>query len=457
MESNFRLSSINEKMNELVSLASIGIEPINELLLEDTFIPKEGLLWDYKEQISSEALAVAKTVLQIVSFYNACGGYLIYGVKEISKDKEFIPIEVDFSEFKPAQIRDKIKNYTGSTIDFTFSEVVISFKNHEHTVGLIHIPKRPRNIPPVAFIKNGPEKKRNSLLFEADQTYFRYLDECLPATKPIHWQTLFSEREYNPLHGIDPLPVNDEKPLQVISHDLPDRNLICSNFIGRTEALSKLWEWLADDLEYTKILSGDGGKGKTSIAYEFCRSFIQSPPQGYERVVWLSVKQKQFSGFNNEFYDLNESDFIDSLTFLQCLGENCAESVSEYESLSPKQIKRSLSSVLTVFPSLYVVDDIDSLEEDEQRKVVDCCRQLGSDNVRFLITTRKKFGYSSDLCVDIEGLPLSEFDYYIDSLIERYSLNKINSKEKESLHKASDGSPLLSASILRLYKQGIPL
>ncbi|EHD2282142.1 ATP-binding protein [Vibrio vulnificus] len=457
MESTFRLSDINAKILECLSASSIGLEPIKALMLEDTFVPKEGLLWDYKEQISADAQALAKTVLQIVSFYNICGGYLIYGIKETIKDKEFIPVEVDLSKIKPAQIRDKIKYYTNEYIDFTFGDITISFKGREHTLGIIHIPKRPRAKNPVAFIKNGPEKKNNTLLFEIDQTYFRHLDECLPATKPSDWQTLFSEREFHPIYGMNATLSIDDKPIQLITHDLPDKNLICSNFIGRTEALSKLWEWLADDLEYTKILSGDGGKGKTSIAYEFCRTFVRSAPQGYERIVWLSVKQKQFSGINNEFYDLNESDFTDSISFLKCLGEHCAQEVTEYETLSIKQIKRNLSSVLDIFPTLYVVDDIDSLEEDEQRKVVDYCRQLGSEHVRFLITTRKKFGYSSDLCVDIDGLPLPDFSSYIDSLVEKYSLKNINAKDKTSLHVASDGSPLLSASILRLFKLGIPL
>ncbi|HGF4928779.1 TPA: RNA-binding domain-containing protein [Vibrio parahaemolyticus] len=456
MEASYRLSNINEKIYECLSAASVGVEPLNELIVGNTFVPKEGLLWDYKELISSEAIALAKTVLQIVSFYNTCGGYLIYGVKETVKDKEFVPVEVDFSQLNPAQIRDKIKYYTGTSIDFTFRDVVISLNAEEHTLGLIHIPKRPLSANPVSFIKNGPNKK-NKPLFKIDQTYFRQLDECLPATKPSDWQTLFSDREFHPIYGMNPSENNDEKPLKIITHDLPDKNLICSNFIGRNESLSKLWEWLADDLEYTKILSGDGGKGKTSIAYEFCRTFVKSAPLGYERVVWLSVKQKQFSGIHNEFYDLSESDFTDSISFLKCLGENCAQDVIEYESLSLKQIKRDLSTALEIFPTLYVVDDIDSLDEDEQRKVVDSCRQLGSDNVRFLITTRKKFGYSSDLCIDVEGLPLSDFDSYVDSLIEKYSLSSINSKDKKSLHTASDGSPLLSASILRLFRLGIPL
>jgi len=449
MNSDFDLTEVNRVVYSCISRGCVGAEPLEALILDDSFIPKENWLWDYKEAINTDALGLAKTVLQIVSFYNTCGGYLFYGVKELEKDKVFVPVSIDLSQVDLAQLRNKIKHFTGQSIDITFKDVTYLLKSEEHKAGVIYIPKRDKYSNPVSFIKNGPEKKPGKPLFSPDETYLRSLDECVKATTTNDWQTLFSAREFAAPYGSDN---NFDKSNHLkITHNLPDRNLICSNFVGREKILSSLWEWLSDDMEYTKILSGDGGKGKTSIAYQFCRSFIQSPPVNYERVVWVSAKEKQFSGINNEYFELQESDFNNSESFLNILIENCALDASEYEDVSTKQIKRDLKEALPLFPSIYVVDDIDSLEEGEQRRVVDACRQLGSINNRYLITTRKKLAYSSDICLDVPGFPLQDFTMYISSLIDKYNLKEIKGKEIENLHNTCDGSPLLAASILRLY------
>jgi hypothetical protein len=455
MEQGYELTKINSEIYSCLNRACINSEPILALLVDNEFVSKEGLLWDYKSSFSDDAVAIAKTVMQIVSFHNTCGGYLVYGVSETIKDKEFVPVNIDLSSFDPAKLRNKITEYTDSSIDVTFGEVEYFISGEKYIAGLLHIPKRNGDVNPISFLKNGPIKSSNKPLFNKNTTYFRNQDQCLQALKHSDWQTLYSSRDFSPNYGAGKIKNTTKK--NMISHNLPSKSLICSNFIGREMSLTSLWEWLSDEFEQTKILSGDGGKGKTSIAYEFCRTFVLSPPAGYERVVWLSVKERQFSGLGNEYFDLSESDFTDSKSFLKCLGENCALETEDYDELSSTKIKRELIGALKYFPSLYVVDDIDSLEEDEQRKVVDNCRQLGSVNVRFLITTRKKLAYSSDLCIDVPGLPIEDFEKYIAGLVEKLTLTDIRSKDMKKLHQVSDGSPLLSASILRLYKQGIPL
>jgi tetratricopeptide (TPR) repeat protein len=454
MSSDFELTTINRNIQKCISKACLGTDPIDALVVEEEFVPKEGWLWDYKECLNTDPSSLAKTVLQIVSFHNTCGGYLLYGVKETVKDKEFIPVNVDFAKFNPAQLRDLIKIFTGNIIDISFSQVDYDHKGEVFNLGLIHIPKRSHKENPISFIKKSPEKKPGKHHFYPDEVYFRLLDECIKASSTSDWQTLFSSRDFDASLGLSNSLKNYNSSL---THNLPDRNLICSKLIGRELAMSQLWEWLSDDFEYTKILSGDGGKGKTSIAYEFCRSFIKTPPAGYERVVWLSVKESQFSGFENNFYELQESDFTCSLTFMRCLAEICAVDNTDFSEVSIRVIKKELRASLEMFPSLIVVDDVDSLQEDEQRKVVDICRQLGGEKVRFLITTRKKFAYSSDLCIDILGLPIDEYKAYVNSLVTKYSLKSIKSNEIDKLHETCDGSPLLTSSILRFFKQGMPL
>lgn len=160
MNSDFELTIINKKISECIQRGVIGIEPIKILFVNNSFIPKEGLLWDYKEQLNIDTLSLAKTVLQIVSLHNTYGGYLIYGVKEEIKDKKFSPISLDLSNFDPSQLRNKIKDYTGISINFTFSEVKLDVENSICHLGIILVSKREASHDPIKFIKNGPEKTK---------------------------------------------------------------------------------------------------------------------------------------------------------------------------------------------------------------------------------------------------------------------------------------------------------
>lgn len=451
-DDDFDLASISQSVLDCISSGTLGEEPIRLLLRGSDFIPKEGWVWDYKESLPKDTLSLAKTVLQVVSFHNTCGGYIIYGVREAKKDINFIPKFLDVSAFNPAQLRDKIKHYTSISIDISFAKVSLTIESEDYDFGLLYIPKRHHAKKPVSFLKNGPEKSPGNPIFKADEVYYRHLDECSKASSVEDWRMLFSSRILDGTNGINPSDSILTK--KTLSHNLPDKNLICANFIGREDVLSKLWEWIADDFEYTKILAGDGGKGKTSIAYRFCRSFTQTSPSGYERVVWLSVKERQFSAIENNFYELQDADFLDYKSFLECLAEWCALKTTDYEDFSHKVIKRDLQSALGIFPSLIVVDDIDSLEEEEQRKVVDACRQLGQDKVRFLITTRKKLAYSADVCINVPGMDIDDFFDLTRSISKSVQVRNLSPKETRRLHEACDGSPLLATSIIRLCRQG---
>lgn len=418
---NFDIANITTRVHECLEKANVGLDTINALLIGDKFVPKEGWLWDYKMTASSDAESIAKTILQVVSFYNSCGGYLIYGVDEVSRDQEFLPCNVESGLFNTAQLRDKIRHYTGVSIDCTYSEALLEIPSGKFLIGVLHIPKRDHSRPPVSFTKNGPNKNTNGKsIFQSEETYFRFMDECKKAVTTGDWQVLFSNRTFNSKTGLE--LSSYDKTRVPITHNLPDKTLIFSKFVGREHILAELWAWLIDDFEYVKILSGDGGKGKTSIAYEFCRTFIEHPPLGFERVLWLSVKEKQFSGITNSYYEIREADFKDCSSFLMSLAENCALNPEDYSDTSDKIIKKDLKNCLPLFPSVIVVDDIDSLNDDEQKRVVDVCRQLGSMKVRYLITTRKKHAYSSDICLDIKGLEGEDFNSYIETILETVDL-----------------------------------
>ena len=138
------LHEVRKTVSELIESAALDYCVIDALKLGDMLVPKECELWDYKEQANSDAASLGETVLEIISFYNAYGGYLLYGVKETKADLEFIPVGIRQSSLGAYQLKQLVKNYTGDEIDLSYVELSSDFAGNELLMGLLHIPKRPR-------------------------------------------------------------------------------------------------------------------------------------------------------------------------------------------------------------------------------------------------------------------------------------------------------------------------
>lgn len=414
------ITTINRAFDSFVKEGNTTVQPIETLLDGDKFFPKEGWLWDYKKEYSTNRVGLAKIVKAIVSFHNMYGGYLIFGIDEQQKDTVFAPCGVEENCFDASQLRESINNCTGQYIDVNARLVNKVIGNSDFLFLVLHVPKRIAKLPPVKFVKNGPEPSSSSPLFKEGEVFQRALDQCIKVTKSEDWTNLHTVRDFSRLLGDQ----SGEEYRASLDHNLPDRQLICPKFVGRGQEIAKLWEWLSDEFEYTKILAGDGGKGKTSIAYRFCEEFVNTAPLGFERVLWFSAKGKQFSPEMNEYFDLQEPDFNDLKSFLSVLGEHCALHKEEYEDLLDAQIKKQLRIALPLVPPLIVVDDVDSLDEEEQKSIVDTCRHLGGQQARFLITTRKRFAYSKQQCIEVQGLAKQDYREFVRDLEKNTVFNK---------------------------------
>ena len=108
-----------------------------------------------------------------------------------------------------------------------------------------------------------------------------------------------------------PVPTDGMTPpaRMLESATLPPRESIAQMFVGRQSELAELNDWLADQFGRLWVLAGDGGKGKTAIAYEFAVATVQDPPSSLEIVIWLSAKSRRFE--SGQFVDIENPDFWD--------------------------------------------------------------------------------------------------------------------------------------------------
>ena len=403
-------------------------------------------LLDYKEDFSYSKWSLAKTVKQVTSFHNTYGGYLVYGVKETKRDTAYETCGNDVS-IDLVRLRGAIDRYTGTNIGLSTREFEVPVEDTTHRVTVLAVSRRQRKYP-VSFIREMNDGK-NSLIFRKSETVMRDGDRCRTAMNGDDFEILFSPRPYPPESLLR--PAGRER---MIEHTLPDKNLICPTFIGREEIISELWSWLADDFEYIKVLAGEGGRGKTSIAYEFAGQVVRSAAIEFEMLLWLTAKESQFDASLNAYVNLPEVHFNSTETLLRRIVEELgAEGDIEGESLPA--LKRAVIDTLSIIPSIIVVDNLDTMDIGEQRTLVEAVRQIADrSRARVLITTRSNVSMPIEQCVEISGLRDGDFREFVKQTCASYKIPVPPSALISQMYDVSDGSPLFTQSILRLLRLG---
>lgn len=442
------LQATRHKVAKLIEAGSINNDVIDSLLSEFGFCPAEGMLFDYKRDVP-QGRAILKALKHIAAFHNTYGGYLIFGAEETSRDKEIVPCHNTIVDLDSKQVRDAVRAHMSAPIELQSSKLSFQWNGKSYEVVVVHIPKRTAH-EPVGFTKTVSDDKNKSI-FQANDVYFRDGDNSIPAQIPSHWQLIYSIRK-NPY--IDQLIALS--PIKILENNLPDRNVICIDFIGREETLVELWKWLGDDFSCVKVLAGEGGLGKTSIAFQYCEDICRTSPEGFDQVVWLSAKKKQFKGLLNDFQDLPTPSFSTARELFEQLYCHLGGLEAELETLTDANTPKRIRELAGTLQSFIVIDDLDSLDINDQKRAIEVCQQMAGSGSRFLFTTRKNTTASSNSAIEIEGFGVDEFRDFVTSWLSKLGLNDIGAKQREILRTTSRGSPLYTESIIRLLKAKMP-
>src|SRR5690606_35066615 len=127
---------------------------------------------DFKRQLPLDDSEYAKTVRDLVALHNSYGGFIVFGIEETVKDRQFDIVGVNGQSLQSAKIRDFLFNYTGKDLRFKVSSVNLDGFSLE----VIWIAKRAKGETPVKLTKNGPDIKPRTPLFKRGQVVFRRID-----------------------------------------------------------------------------------------------------------------------------------------------------------------------------------------------------------------------------------------------------------------------------------------
>ncbi|RWB66802.1 RNA-binding domain-containing protein [Mesorhizobium sp.] len=455
-------------MSALIGQGCVDARVVDELLPKGTPLPDEDLLWDYKESLprlvsnpSQEvkeeyAYKMGEIVKDTVSFYNTYGGYLIIGVRDADRSV------CGFSEdFDVNDLCKKVFGATRETVDAKFRLVPLDDCGAGRTIGILYIPPRPKDRDPVQFLKDAPASGTGKRAYQANDIYMRSREECRRATTSVDFALLFNRER------VGAAALSSET--RYIENNLPakDPNLI--EFVGREEQLDDLWRWFVDRYTAVKLLSGSGGVGKTSIAWTFCDAVSRNPPSGLAKVIWLTAKRKTYAALLGGYVDIAHTHFADLTSLLLAmLGELGVPDSQIPEDPSREELIEECIAAIKSWPCLLVVDDIDSLQSEQQYDVFRTIATIfdrviasGATRARALLTARLNLGAAPGQLTQVSGLPLEAFAEYATSTAEAINAPLPNGParalEIKRLHEASNGSPLFAASILRLVALGEPI
>lgn len=403
---------------------------------------------DFKRQIPANDSEYAKTVRDLVALHNSYGGFIVFGVDEIEKDRAFKIVGVERGGVKINKIKDNIKSYCGVDIRVHGVSLEVSGLNIE----VIWIVKRGQGDRPVRFVKNGPDTKPGQPAFKKSEVVFRRIDNNAIAQGAEDFDFLFSERRPP---SIDASFISQDIG-EPIENNLPDRVFVCPKFVGRKENIGELWTWLDDDFSRVRLIAGEGGLGKTSLAYQFSEEVASRRIKPFIKIVWLTAKKKQFVAAQDEYRVAAHVDFEDATSLFKSIGISLGCNEDDFWGLDHKSAMQMALDSCGLISSFIVVDDIDSLGKDDQLRALEFGMRT-PPGTKLLLTTRVNFSYSPDNVLKLDGLPEAEFKDYVVVLRERYKLAAITDAKIERLREVAGGSPLYTDSLIRLERRGISL
>lgn len=407
---------------------------------------KECEVLDLKRQLPETESEYAKTVRDLIALHNSYGGFLIFGIEEVEKDRKFQIIGVPEKTLQVNKLRDMLSTIAGKSLRINIYSSQVTDKLLE----IVWIAKREIGEMPIRLTKNGPDEKPRQPIFKKGEVVFRRIDTNAIAVGADDYEFLHSNRRPPDLGDLIELS-NKPEPTE---HNLPDRSIICSNFVGRNEDVGDLWAWLADDFSRVRLVAGEGGLGKTSLAYRFAELVATHRVRPYIQVIWLTAKQKQFIPVKDTYIANVAVDYEDANSLFKAIATATGSVPNDLEELDTRELMQLAISNCRLIPSFFVIDDVDSLTPSDQQRAFEFALQTPT-TCKILLTTRVNFSYSPDNVLKLNGLLRGEFSEFVSVLRQRYSLPEISEARLNKLREVTGGSPLFTDSLMRLEKRGM--
>jgi tetratricopeptide (TPR) repeat protein len=235
-----------------------------------------------------------------------------------------------------------------------------------------------------------------------------------------------------------------------VLNSLPPREQMYDEFIGRADELEALWRWFADDSCRRWVLVGDGGHGKSAVAYQFAVSVAASNPTSLAAVLWLSAKRRRYS--DAQTVPILHPDFSDLASALDRILSDLGWRADVGKTVDAK--RDQVLQLLTEIPSLLVVDDLDSIARENEDVVEFFTYEAPKTSSKILVTSRRMYPGMATTSTQIRGLPTEDADTFLRASIGRLGLGDRPDLPGAfiRIREVTECSPLYMEDLLRLCR-----
>jgi hypothetical protein len=242
-----------------------------------------------------------------------------------------------------------------------------------------------------------------------------------------------------------PASANPQK--EPLEDRLPASESIVTDFVGRERELARLWEWFDDPISRRWLLAGEGGKGKSAIAFQFGRQVKLRAPEPFQIVLWLSAKRRRFQ---EGVITTTDADFNDCSSATSCLLRHYGW-LEELEFDIERRKSRTLM-LLNEFPALVIVDDVDSLEGEGEDAIEFFTLHVPQTKSKVLFTSRRVVFGMANVTTHVSGLTETDAERLISSQADRIGLDsRVFTKDVvREIIRVTEASPLYIGDLLRL-------
>jgi len=237
------------------------------------------------------------------------------------------------------------------------------------------------------------------------------------------------------------------KQVPSIVRHLPPQDSIYLEFVGRGTLLQDLQNCFASADSKRCLLMGDGGKGKSAVAYRFAQELAASSGR-FKLVIWLSAKRRKLQ--DGKVIAIGSPDFTTTDDAVNQLLSEYGASAEDFERPLSER-KALLQLFLNDLPAFVIADDIDTVLADSD--VVELFTfEIPKTASSVLLTSRRVIpGVHS---FTVKGFDGPDADEFIRSRIRLYGLDPalFSKSTIAEIARVTEGSPLYIDDLLRLTR-----
>jgi Putative DNA-binding domain/NB-ARC domain len=402
---------------------------------DGTFLDQEGSFWDFKvswPEVYSDNYFYGLCRL-ICAFSNTQGGLIVFGVDDKSRlpSNRRVKPNVDRLEQAFEQLTGTIPDLQCRTYNLDGGAMIDI---------LLVKQLRGHGARPLRFREDAGSYQANSI-------FIRKGSQVREATSnDIAALYLSNDDEIGP-------------PPQ---GQLPPSPATVREFIGRMDAIDRIFSWLTTEDEPRAFLFGKGGSGKSTIAYQVYKS-IKLNSQKFkmgnghlERLIFISAKSNYLDADELRSKHFVGNDFSNEKELYQAILTLGDASIDERFFNDIERLKVSIKDFFDSTSCFVVIDDIDTLSTANEETGMDFLlgalwRSRKTSKILYTLRNRPTQSLSSSL--EIPGLSGKEFERFVTVCASQFGVPSPNSSARDNLIlPTSEGRPLVIESIIALRR-----